>query len=199
MTIKNIELQHKITELSTIDEQTGAYDFRRFIEQVQTEYQRYRRYGEPFTIISILYEMAHPQSGDDEEVLQEQLLKATTDSLRKTSRATDTVYRYGQHEFAVLLPDTDKNGAKALVTRLKGSLTQITKKSSAELHLKIGIGSVSCPEDTEHEMELIDHASKLARTELAMPLSVKMEPEPTPQLLEEQWDDYLNNHDHRET
>lgn len=200
MTIKNIELQHKITELSTIDEQTGAYNFRRFIEQVQTEYQRYRRYEESFTIISILYEMAHPQSGEDEEILQEQLLKATTETLKKSSRATDTIYRYGKHEFAVLLPATGKNGATAVIARLKASLTQVSKRCSAESQVRIGIGSVSCPEDTKHEMELIDHASKLARTELATPVRTETEAERTAQRpLEERRAEFPNNLDRRES
>lgn len=164
-TIKGFEVQQKITELSSTDEETGAFNFRRYIEQIQAEFQRAKRYAEPFSIVNVLYDIRKPQAADGAE-FDDRLLETIAQALKKSTRSTDTIYRYGQHEFAVLLASTDKDGAACFIKRLKEVLAREAKKYGPEVSVRIGIGSVACPQDTEDEMELIDFASRLARTEL---------------------------------
>ncbi|MER3460607.1 MAG: hypothetical protein C4303_05560, partial [candidate division GAL15 bacterium] len=45
------------------------------------------------------------------------LLRAVAHAIRRTVRSTDLVFRIGGDEFAVLLPDTESDGAGGLVKR----------------------------------------------------------------------------------
>lgn len=169
MMVKNMEMKHKITELSIIDEESGAYNFRRFIEQVQSEFQRAKRYREPFSIVNILFEFDDIEKEATGDEIETALAKAIASVTKRSTRNTDSVYRYGKNEFAVLLAATGKDGAGAFKKRLKSVFEKVADKYPDQARVRIGIGSVSCPDETENEMELIDWASKLARDELAQP------------------------------
>ena len=70
------------------------------------------------------------------------LLRRAAETLRD-GRVADRAYRIGGDEFAMLLPRTDKNGARALVRRLSGLLTD------AEMVLSVGVSDLRPGKDAE--------------------------------------------------
>jgi len=80
--------------------------------------------------------------------------------LQKSIRRTDCVVRWGGEEFAVILPDTEREGATRLAERLRQSVAGFDFNSSpAILKLTVSIGAVSLCDSVEQD-DLIRQADK---------------------------------------
>lgn len=116
------EAQKRIVEMSILDDLTGLYNRRYFIGTLEKEISRAARYSSPLVLCmmdldgfkSINDTYGH-QAGD-------LVLRAFGEMLRRSIRVSDTPCRYGGEEFALLLPNTDPNEAKALGERLRDNL-----------------------------------------------------------------------------
>jgi diguanylate cyclase (GGDEF)-like protein len=110
--IKNAQLHAKVLELSLTDELTGVHNRGYFEIMLQKETERSRRYRRDLAVIMIDIDhfkryndaFGHP-AGD--EALRE-IARCLT---RGARRDLDVVTRYGGEEFAIILPETDSDGA----------------------------------------------------------------------------------------
>ena len=113
-------LHARIREASAPDETEDALDRR-----VQEELERARRYSLSFSLVLL---------GMDELAgLSERLGAEAADRrrrevggvLRRELRLPDFVVPYGVDEFAIVLPETDQNGARQSVTRIRERLAAV--------------------------------------------------------------------------
>jgi diguanylate cyclase (GGDEF)-like protein len=110
--VKSAELHSKVLELTLTDELTKVHNRRYFEILLQKEVERSRRYDRPLAIIMIDIDhfkeyndtFGHP-AGD------EALRRVAEGILENARRDLDVVTRYGGEEFAVILPETDTDGA----------------------------------------------------------------------------------------
>lgn len=147
--------------LSQIDGLTDLYNYRTFYEMLETEITRSKRYLHPLSLLMIdlddmkIYNdtLGHP-AGDA-------VLKEVAWLLRKAVRNLDVVARYGGDEFAVILIETDKEGAVAIAERL-GRLVEETSFEHEEVlprqTMTISIGIATYPTDATDKMELVTKA-----------------------------------------
>ncbi len=111
--------QRKISEMATLDELTGLYNRRYFMEALERERARAERHGKDLCLgmmdldffKSINDKLGH-RAGD-------LVLADVGRLLREWSRQTDLPCRYGGEEFAVILPETDLKGALVACERLR--------------------------------------------------------------------------------
>jgi diguanylate cyclase (GGDEF)-like protein len=108
----------QLSMLTRIDPMTGLLNRRSWEEAIQTEHERYIRYGDGYAVIMIDIDhfkayndsLGH-QAGDD-------ALRRVATCVDGVCRSTDFVGRYGGEEFMVLLPDPDPSAAVALANRI---------------------------------------------------------------------------------
>ena len=108
----------KLQVNAVTDPLTGLYNRRLFAESFEKELNRARRYGLPLSILildlrrfkDVNDKYGHPR-GDD-------VLRAVAGTLQKTMRTSDSAFRIGGDEFALLLPQTDAPQALALSRRI---------------------------------------------------------------------------------
>ncbi|HMD43681.1 MAG TPA: GGDEF domain-containing protein, partial [Candidatus Acidoferrum sp.] len=97
----------KIKLNAVTDPLTGLYNRRLFAESFEKELNRARRYGLPLGIVildlhrfkEVNDKYGHPR-GDE-------VLRAAASTLQKALRTSDSAFRIGGDEFALLLPQTD--------------------------------------------------------------------------------------------
>jgi diguanylate cyclase (GGDEF)-like protein len=107
------------------DDLTGLVNRRRFIDALQAEIERARRFGSPLTVVladlddfkGINDELGH-HAGDD-------VLRSFARLIRSHVRDVDVPSRIGGEEFAILLPGTDSEGAVAVAERMRHSLSVV--------------------------------------------------------------------------
>jgi diguanylate cyclase (GGDEF)-like protein len=118
-------LQRELTWLATTDELTCALNRRRFFAQGEAERIRVDRYEQPCGLLML--DLDHFKSVNDQHghAAGDAVLKAFADTVSNLLRNTDYFGRIGGEEFAVLLPQTDRQGTLNLAERLRVAVTEI--------------------------------------------------------------------------
>lgn len=109
----NIESAYheEIYRLSTVDGLTQLFNKRYFVEALDREINRARRYARPLSLM--MFDIDHFKHCNDTfgHRAGDHVLRQVGDQVRGRARKADIVARYGGEEFAVILPEVDVRGA----------------------------------------------------------------------------------------
>src|SRR6202167_2704382 len=146
----------KILQVNAVtDPLTGLYNRRLFGEGFEKELNRARRYGLPLGLVMLdLHRFKevndkHGHPGGDE------VLRAAATTLKKALRTSDSAFRIGGDEFAVLLPQTDADQALALSRRIETVFAETLEKLPLSVTVSMDHGVATFPLDGEQADELI--------------------------------------------
>jgi diguanylate cyclase (GGDEF)-like protein len=135
----------QLKEFSFKDEVTGLYNRRFFSIRLEEEVSRYRRFNHPVSVV--LLDLDGFKAVNDElgHAAGDETLRAMADILLKQSRGINVICRYGGDEFAVLLVETSKSGARLYADRIRYVLSTWTFAHGRRVTASFGIASL--PED----------------------------------------------------
>ncbi len=135
----------QLKEFSFKDEVTGLYNRRFFSIRLEEEVSRYRRFNHPVSVV--LLDLDGFKAVNDElgHGAGDETLRAMADILLKQSRGINVICRYGGDEFAVLLVETSKSGARLYADRIRYVLSTWTFSHGRRVTASFGIASL--PED----------------------------------------------------
>ena len=146
----------KVLQMNAVtDPLTGLYNRRLFGEGFEKELNRARRYGLPLGLVMLdLHRFkevndkhGHP-SGDE-------VLRAAATTLKKALRTSDSAFRIGGDEFAVLLPQTDAEQALALSRRIETVFGETLQSLPLSVNVNMDHGVANFPQDGEQADQLI--------------------------------------------
>ena len=158
------EAYRALEELAITDALTGLANRRRFDDSLASEWRRALRDGRPLSLLVIDVDMfksyndtyGHPRG----DVCLQQIAEA---ALEVVARPGDVVARIGGEEFAVLLPETDNEGAMqiayALCAAVKSRRLTHSKNASGMVTISVGCGTKT-PRLGEDSMTLIEAADQ---------------------------------------
>ena len=153
--LHNAEVHSAVEIRARSDGLTGLLNHGTFQERLA---QRVRD-GSPFSLImldlddfrTINNELGH-QAGD-------RLLRGIADALRAAGRDSDSIFRYGGDEFAILLPGTDAVGARLVAERARTAVAAVTGPGSpwaaANVAVTASIGLATFPADGTTEETIL--------------------------------------------
>ncbi|WP_027179701.1 sensor domain-containing diguanylate cyclase [Maridesulfovibrio bastinii] len=135
------EAEEKLIRLATTDSLTGLVNRRVFMEKSQAELERAKRYNHPLSMMMLdidhfkrVNDTYGHDAGDD-------VLQGLANVVLGVLRQVDCFARIGGEEFAVLLPDTDQDGAVNVAERVREAVEKTSIVSrSGELFITISIG-----------------------------------------------------------
>lgn len=116
--------QRKISEMATLDELTGLYNRRYFMEALDRERSRAERHGKPLSLCMMDLDFFKRVNDNLGHSAGDLVLTNMGKIIRKWSRQSDLPCRYGGEEFAVILPETDLEGARVACERLRGMVVE---------------------------------------------------------------------------
>jgi len=145
----------KLQVSAVTDPLTGLYNRRLFAEAFEKELNRARRYGLPLGLVildlhrfkEVNDKYGHPR-GDD-------VLRATATTLRRALRTSDSAFRIGGDEFALLLPQTDAVQALALSRRVEIVFAEVLRPLELAFPVTMDHGVATFPQDSEQAEQLI--------------------------------------------
>jgi diguanylate cyclase len=84
------------------------------------------------------------------------VLRAVAQTVRTVSRDADSAGRYGGDEFEIILPHTDKEGARIYTEKLRKSIEQLEVEVAERVKVKvtISVGLAAYPQDAQNSMDL---------------------------------------------
>jgi diguanylate cyclase (GGDEF)-like protein len=115
-------LSRRLLHLSRHDSLTGLLNRLAASQQLNVEWQRYRRNGESFALLMI--DADHFKRINDEHghPAGDEVLVQLSGLLRHGSRPMDSAARMGGEEFMLLMPGVDAAGAQAVAERLRAAV-----------------------------------------------------------------------------
>jgi diguanylate cyclase (GGDEF)-like protein/PAS domain S-box-containing protein len=149
----------QLKHLSITDNLTGLYNHRFFHARLRYEFARARRYREQLGCIMIDVDFFKTVNDTYGHLLGDEALKSLAGIVSRATRAVDLVARYGGEEFAILLPNTDLDGATQCAEHIWESVgtTEILTRQGA-LRLTVCAGVAALADDIKDEEELCRRA-----------------------------------------
>jgi diguanylate cyclase (GGDEF)-like protein/PAS domain S-box-containing protein len=134
--------------LSYIDDLTGIYNHRFFIQQLTMEVERQKRYPSPLSLLMIDIDYFKHYNDTNGHLAGDQALKAISILIRHGVRQTDIVARYGGEEFSAILINTRKEGAVEIGERMRRNVAETRfpnerAQPNGDLTVSIGIATFS--------------------------------------------------------
>ncbi len=151
-------------ELARTDNLTGGMNRRAFNESIDNEIARARRHRHPFAVAYIdldNFKTVNDQLGHH---TGDRLLRQATDEIKNSVRAHDLVARLGGDEFAILLPETGRDAAQAVVERIQRRVAETMQRENWPVTLSVGVVTfLSPPDSVDDVMRLADEAMYSAK------------------------------------
>lgn len=153
----------QLQQLSSTDRLTGLYNRGHWEESLKVAYARHQRHGNATSLV--MFDIDHFKRVNDTYGHQagDHVIEQVARLVREHVRDSDVAGRYGGEEFAVVLSDTDKVGARVFAERLRKSveaLEVLHDGHSIRFTISLGIADLSKPS--------VNHADLIAWADQAL-------------------------------
>jgi diguanylate cyclase (GGDEF)-like protein len=135
----------RLKETSFKDEVTGLYNRRFFSLRLEEELSRYRRFNHPVSVVLLDLDGFKAVNDDFGHAVGDDTLRDIAQILMKHSRGINVVSRYGGDEFAVLLVETSKAGARLYADRIREVVAKYPFSHGKVITASFGVASL--PDD----------------------------------------------------
>jgi diguanylate cyclase (GGDEF)-like protein len=149
------ESEERYRQLSLTDSLTQLSNARQFNLALAQELERSARYRRPLTLLIVDVDDFKQVNDTWGHAEGDRVLQALAGVIQSSLRQTDSAYRYGGEEFAVLMPETDAAAGVLFGERLRLSyMTSSPVLSCGKvLNVSISIGVTEyCPGDDAHSL-----------------------------------------------
>jgi diguanylate cyclase (GGDEF)-like protein len=146
----------KTLQLNAVtDPLTGLYNRRLFTETFEKELNRGRRYGLPLGLVVLDLHRFKEVNDKHGHPRGDEVLRAAATTLKKALRTSDSAFRIGGDEFALLLPQTDAEQALALSRRVETVFAEMLQPLQLSVGVSMDHGVATFPQDGEQSDQLI--------------------------------------------
>ncbi|HEY1595732.1 MAG TPA: diguanylate cyclase [Thermoleophilaceae bacterium] len=158
VSIENANLHETVQHQAVTDELTGLFNVRHFQESLDNEIERSRRFQSSVGLAMLDiddFKRVNDTYGHQQGDL---VLLEVARCLRALSRDIDEPARYGGEELAVILPQTDLNGAELLAERMRSAIEALHIKrldGQGSLSVTASFGVASLPQSAGDKESLI--------------------------------------------
>jgi diguanylate cyclase (GGDEF)-like protein len=170
MALENALHYQDARELADRDQLTGFYNHRYLHQRLGEEIVRAQRSKLPLALLMIDLDDFKLVNDTFGHLFGDRVLAWGAEQIRSTLRASDVAARYGGDEFAIILPDTDREAAGHAAERIVAALRERSFESEDRGSVPIGasIGVAAFPSDGRTGRELIATADvQMYRVKLA--------------------------------
>lgn len=147
------ELETELRKLATTDSLTGIANRRRFLSKAPKEVTRSQRYGRDLSVLML--DVDHFKTINDRygHAVGDQVLCRLVEVCNDELREHDVIGRLGGEEFAILLPETVLETARAVAERLRENIEATTVDGqSFHFTVSFGVAQVKGSEETAEEV-----------------------------------------------
>src|SRR5215470_4042192 len=142
------------------DPLTGLRNRRIFDETFDKELNRARRYAHPLSLVALDLHRFKEVNDKHGHPRGDEVLHAAASTLRKALRTSDSAFRTGGDEFALILPQTDAAQAAALSRRIGVVFSELLRPLNLTISVSMDHGFATYPQDGDQRDALIHIADE---------------------------------------
>jgi len=156
------KVQKELDYLSIHDGLTGLYDHGKFHELVILELQRTKRYKRSFSLLLIDISNFRRVNETYGNLVGDSVLASVAAKISSNIRPTDVAARHGGDEFAIILSETDQQGAYETADRIATTIADnaLNIGDGKTLDMRVSIGIATYPHDADNETALFAFADQ---------------------------------------
>jgi len=156
-------LAGQLRKLSVTDALTSLFNRRYFEDRIFEELQRSERHNLSFSLAMIDIDDFKLFNDTEGHLAGDEVLKNIANIAKNSVRVIDVLARFGGEEFAVIMPQTEKEEAFLVAERIRESIKEqlpLTWKLFPKENITITIGVAAFPSDGKDRGELIRNSDK---------------------------------------
>jgi diguanylate cyclase (GGDEF)-like protein len=142
--------------LSVSDPLTGLANYRKLVDALDVEIKRYGRTGRPFAILLLDLDGLKTINDTQGHLSGNRALCRLVRVLQTHCRGIDTAARHGGDEFALILPEAEREAGLQVAQRISDGLVDDGEQPA----LSVSIGIAICPEDGDAVETLLSAADR---------------------------------------
>jgi diguanylate cyclase (GGDEF)-like protein len=153
---------HKAEALSVTDDLTRLYNSRYLNLVLRRESKRASRSGRPLSLLFLDLDGFKQVNDTHGHLAGSKALVEASAIVRGSARETDVAARFGGDEFAVVLPDTGREGAVSVAERIRDRIAacEFLASDGLSIHLTASIGVATLPDVAASAEELLRAADE---------------------------------------
>lgn len=144
--LRTKRFQDMLAQRAMIDGLTGLWNRTHFEMRLQDEVAATQRYDRPLSLIMLDVDHFKKLNDNHGHPFGDEVLQAVGEALAETARTSDSACRYGGEEFAVILRETNLEGALILAERLRKLIEGLTLRNKGQDVQVTASFGVSCSE-----------------------------------------------------
>jgi len=152
-----------LKELSITDSLTGLFNKRYFEERFFEELQRSERHNLAFSIGMLDIDDFKLFNDTEGHLSGDEVLKNIANIAKESTRLIDIIARFGGEEFAIIMPQTEKDEAFFVAERIRKSVREQlshTWRYFPKDHITVTVGVATFPSDGKDMKDLIRNADR---------------------------------------
>ena len=153
---ENKRVETQLLHLSVTDPLTGLSNYREFIDTLDGEIKRARRTERGFAILFLDVDNLKLINDERGHISGNQALCRVANAMRGSCRSIDTIARFGGDEFAVILPEADRDAAQVVAGRVATRLSAANEGPA----VSVSVGVAVFPIDGERMESLVSAADR---------------------------------------
>ena len=155
-------LHHHTRTLALTDGLTGLLNYRAFLDRLKQEFDRSRRYSSLLSLLMLDIDLFKSVNDTHGHQQGDFVLAEVARILRRSSRESDILGRYGGEEFVVLLPEANASQAHSTAERIRKEIAKHPfQLPHCTLSLTVSLGVATWPHPHIRGPEdLIEHADR---------------------------------------
>ncbi len=158
VSIENASLHETVERQAVTDELTGLANNRALHSILEREIERSRRFQSPLGLVMVDLDDFKQVNDTHGHQQGDEVLSSVAAVLRDLSRDIDAPARYGGEELAVVVPQTDAEGAAQLAERMREAVERLRVPrvdGRGSLRVTASFGVAAVPESAADKAELV--------------------------------------------
>ncbi len=151
------EIQKELKYLSTIDPMTKLYNRRYFDQSANILINLNKRNQCDVCIMMIDIDKFKDVNDIHGHAIGDSVIVSLADELKKVTRNSDLIFRWGGEEFLILLPHTKLEGANIIAEKIRNSAEQliININNKKSINFTVSIGLTQCDANYDFNKSII--------------------------------------------
>jgi diguanylate cyclase (GGDEF)-like protein len=149
-----------VRQAALTDQLTGLLNRRGFLDALERELARGRRYDRPFVLAYVDVRGLKGVNDSEGHLAGDALLTEIARMLRESARADDLAGRLGGDEMGLLLVEQDAEGAEAVLERIRRQLPVRREALGLRSRWDLTVGTAVFPEDGRTASDLLAVADR---------------------------------------